>query len=197
MEIRGHTDVLLAGAVIVALAAAGGCGGDEERLDLETAQRPLPDQIISGFRITETSAGRKDWAMAADQALVFEQRNLLEARRMEVTFFGDSGEVRSVLRADLGRIDRNTDDMEARGNVVVEAADGATLETEKLNWDSGSRKIYSDDSVKVIRDRDVLTGWGFRGDPDLGSFRILRNMRATIKQRRRNAEGVGESVEGP
>jgi LPS export ABC transporter protein LptC len=94
----------------------------------------------------------------------------------------------SVLKADYGKLNRGSADMEAVGNVVVTSADGVILETETLRWESELRKILSEDSVRIIRDEDVLTGWGFRGDPDLGSFRILRDMKATIKARERVAE---------
>jgi LPS export ABC transporter protein LptC len=119
--------------------------------------------------------------MKAQQAYLYDERNILEAKVVEVTFFDESGSIRSVLNAAYGKLNRNTDDMEARGDVIVTGSDGVMLETESLMWQSSTRKIVSDDSVKVIRNRDVLTGWGFRGDPDLGSFSILRDMKATIR----------------
>ncbi len=107
-----------------------------------------------------------------------------------MTFFDKDGSVRSVLKADYAKLNRNTDDMEARGSVVVTGSDGVKLETETLTWQSGTRQIASDDSVTVYRNEDILTGWGFRGDPDLGSFRILRDMKATIKARDESKEGM-------
>ena len=168
------------GLAVVASLALVGCAHDE---DQRTAahDRPLPDQVISGFSLTETTMGEKDWHMEADKAYIYEDRNILESEKVKVTFFGKAGEVRSVLRADYGRLNRSSDDMEARGNVVVTGSGGITLETQTLRWDSKARKIVSEDSVKIVREEDVLTGWGFRGDPDLGSFRILRDMKATIK----------------
>jgi LPS export ABC transporter protein LptC len=172
---------ILLALVIVAAVALGGCGRGEEQGAVSRRDRPLPDQVISDFEITETSEGKRDWMMEAEKAYIYDKRNLLEAEIVEVTFFGKDGEVRSVLRADYGKLNRATDDIEARGGVVVTNEEGVELRSETLRWESTSREIASDDSVTVIRDRDVLTGWGFRGDPDLGSFRILRDMRATIR----------------
>ncbi len=174
-------------AVIAGLALAG-CAGDEAEQTAAERDRPMPDQIISGFSLTETAMGAKDWHMEADRAYVYEKRNVLEAEAIEVTFFDKTGEVRSVLKADYGKLNRGSDDMEATGNVVVTSSDGVILETETLRWDSELRKIMSEDSVKIVRDEDVLTGWGFRGDPDLGSFRILKDMKATIKAKEPVAE---------
>ena len=167
-------------AVIVAIAIAGCAGDDVEQTPVER-DKPLPDQVITGFSLTETTMGEKDWHMEAAKAYIYEKRNILEAEAIEVTFFDGVGEVRSVLKADYGKLNRGSDDMEAIGNVVVRSADGVILETETLRWESELRKIISEDSVRIVRDEDVLTGWGFRGDPDLGSFRILRDMKATIK----------------
>jgi LPS export ABC transporter protein LptC len=174
---------------LVSVVSLSACSGEESSDLTQTRNQPLPDQVISDFRITETSMGKKDWSMEAGEAYVYEKRNILEAREMEVTFFDRNGDVRSVLKADYGKINRASDDMEARGNVVVTGSDGVVLETESLMWQSRTRHIVSDDSVKIIRNEDILTGWGFKGDPDLGSFSILRGMRATIRPKGQVGEG--------
>lgn len=184
MEIRKveYISTIAAGFILLVVAVwLPSCSREPAADSVQSQDRPLPDQVISDFEITETSMGKKDWTMQAAEAYLYEKRNVLEARTVEVTFFEEAGAVRSVLNADYGKLNRNTDDMEARGNVVVTGADGVVLETESLTWQSKTRKIASDDSVKVIRNEDVLTGWGFRGDPDLGSFSILRDMKATIR----------------
>ncbi len=185
MEIGALGNLCLSRVVLAMVAAAvlSGCASDEGGGALGSRDKPLPDQIISEFSLTETSMGRKDWHMGADKAYIFEKRNILETEVLKVTFFDEDGGVRSVLKADYGKLNRNTDDMEARGNVVVTGSDGVRLETETLIWQSTTRQIVSDDSVTVYRNGDILTGWGFRGDPDLGSFRILKDMKATIKTR--------------
>jgi LPS export ABC transporter protein LptC len=179
------TAIHLTALLTVVLA---GCAGDETERTPAQRSEPVPDQVITGFSLTETTMGEKDWHMEADRAYIYEKRNILEAEAIEVTFFDKAGEIRSVLRADYGKLNRGSDDMEAIGNVVVTSADGVVLESETLRWESELRKIISEDSVRIVRDEDVLTGWGFRGDPDLGSFRILRDMKATIKAGERVAE---------
>jgi hypothetical protein len=75
--------------------------------------------------------------------------------------------------------------------VVVKGSDGVVLRTESLTWVAETRQIVSQDSVTVIRHEDVLTGWGFRGDPDLGKFEILRSMKATIRPAGTGPGGAG------
>jgi LPS export ABC transporter protein LptC len=183
-----HVCVRLVALVAVAGFLMPGCTGDENGQAVSQRNKPLPDQVISGFSLTETSMGEKDWHMDAAKAYVYDKRNVLEADSIEVTFYGNDGQVRSTLKADYGMLNRTSNDMEASGNVVVTSSDGVVLETKSLRWESGPRKIVSEDSVRIVREKDVLTGWGFRGDPDLGSFRILRDMKATIKPRGPAAE---------
>ena len=189
MEIRSARNLSLVLALALALAAVLGCGGDEPRGKAVERDRPLPDQVISDFRITETASGKKEWKMAAARAYIYESRGLLETEEMQVEFFDEQGLVKSTLVADRGLINRATDDMEAKGNVVVTSSSGVTLETETLLWMSKTRKIVSDDPVRVLRGGDVLTGVGFRGDPDLGSFEILRDMKATIYTEDKQLDG--------
>jgi LPS export ABC transporter protein LptC len=172
--------VALLSAVLL-LAACSMCSREEPGGKTVQQDKPLPDQVISDFSITETASGKKEWNMKARKAYIYDSRDVLEAEEMEVEFFDERGRVKSRLVANVGIINRATNDMEARGDVVVIGNSGVILETQTLQWLSKTRKIMSDDSVKVIREGDVLTGVGFRGDPDLGSFEILRDMKATIR----------------
>lgn len=164
-----------------------GCSKEEPGA-AQTVDRRMPDQVISGFSLDETAGkGQKEWTFEARKALVYEKRNVLEAELIKVTFFDDQGAVRSVITAREGTLDSNSRDMDARGDVVVTGSGGVVLKTESLTWQNKARLMVSEDSVTVIRKSDVLTGWGFRGEPDLGKFEILKGMRATI----RTGEPVG------
>jgi LPS export ABC transporter protein LptC len=197
LEIRGRGPVLLklvrTGLVAAAVGAAmlaSGCAREEQGAVVEGKTPKLPDQVITDFNLTETAGGRKDWRMEARKASIYEERSVVEADLVTITFYDEAGEVRSVLSARNGVLDRITNDMEARGEVRVTGADGVELLTETLNWSSKDRRISSDDSVTVLRRGDVLTGWGFRGDPDLGTFEILRSMKATIRPESPASEAV-------
>jgi LPS export ABC transporter protein LptC len=194
LEVSGVRDVLvrpLVGLALVLLVGLGACVKEEEAKPGSAVVRQLADQVISNFSITETTRGRKEWVMEAQRAYLYEKRNVLEAQNVKVTFFDDKGAVQSVLTAESGKLNRGTDDMEAAGNVVVTGSGGTQLKTESLTWTNATHKIASEDSVTIIRRKDILTGWGFEGDPDLGKFAIHRNMRATIRPDESAPKGVG------
>ena len=59
--------------------------------------------------------------------------------------------------------------------------EGNRLETEELHWDRKQDRVYSDVFVRLTRAKDVLTGVGFRSDPNLRSYEILKDVRATVR----------------
>ena len=83
------------GLILAGLVVTCACSREEPGDIVEERHEPLPDQVISDFKITETSLGKKDWTMGAEKAYLYEKRNLLEARVVEVTFFSIEGVVRS------------------------------------------------------------------------------------------------------
>lgn len=177
-----HLQVIAGLIFVLALESMAGCEREKSAQHYQVRTGPMPDQVLADFEITETSTGQKEWKMKADTAYFFESTKIIETRHMVITFFDEKGEVKSVLHAKRGRINRSNDDMEAMGDVVMTSRDGTRLETQSLLWSSSMRQIMTEDSVKIVRQGDELSGWGFSGDPDLGTFTIKSRMKAKIRQ---------------
>jgi len=166
--------LLVAGAL-----ALGGCHETSDEGAREGGQRP--DQEIDGFTLTQTSDGKRLWSLRADRALVYEEADRVETIDIRVDFYDESGDVRSTLTANEGLLLRRTNDMEAIGNVVVQASDGAVLSTEHLRWNEMSGRIETDLYVRVRRDDDVMTGVGLEADPDLTNIRVKSEFHAYVR----------------
>lgn len=162
-----------------ALVCATGCDRDGEGGG--RGSRARADQEIDGFTLTQTREGTKLWVLKADNALVFERADQVELSDLRIDFFTEAGEVRSTLTADKGFLSRRTNDMEVRGDVVVYAADGTILTTETLTWNERTGKVETEDSVRVTKDNDVMTGDGVEADPDLKNIRVKRNFKAYVR----------------
>ena len=63
---------------------------------------------------------------------------------------------------------------EAKGDVVVEKADGTKLYTQQLFWNSKTGRIYSNVDSKIIKGTDVFMGEGFESDEELKDWRFRR-----------------------
>jgi LPS export ABC transporter protein LptC len=182
--------VLLSALLAVALS---GCQGRTPSTPRGEEVR-VPDQEARDFTLTESSEGRKNWTLWASYAAMYNDRHLVDARTVRIEFFDDEGAKNSTLVADQGLVHQRTNDLEARGNVRVITTSGVTLETDSLRWRNARRKIMSDAFVKVTRQGDVVTGYGFESDPNLEHFHLAREVRAEV----RNEGGeVDREVGGP
>jgi LPS export ABC transporter protein LptC len=171
---------VFASAAIVALTLLlSGCGGDEG--GGSRGSRTLADQEIDGFTLTQTREGSKVWSISAAHALVFNDADRIEMIDLRVDFFDDEGEVRSTLTANEGVLARRTNDMEVTDDVVVYAADGTILTTDKLTWDERTGKVETDRPIRVTKGDDVMTGVGMEADPDLKNIKVKSGFKAYVR----------------
>lgn len=69
--------------------------------------------------------------------------------------------------------------MEAKGDVVVINVKGEKLNTEHLTWNAITKKIYTDDFVKITTKDQVIWGDGMEADQDFSDYQI-KNVKGEI-----------------
>lgn len=170
--------------IVSALLAIGpiGCHG-KPTSSTKGAEIRIPDQEARDFTLTESSEGKRSWTLWASYAAMYNDRNLVDARKVRIEFFNEKGESYSTLVADQGLVYQRTNDLEARGNVHVTTATGVTMETDSLRWLNTNGRIVSDAFVRVTRKDDVVTGFGFESDANLDHFHLTREVRAEVRDR--------------
>jgi len=166
-------------AVLACTLLLYGCGGDEG--GEFTRSGTLADQEVDGFTLTQTREGTRVWSISADHALIYEDADRVEMIVLRIDFFDDDGEVRSTLTANEGILARRTNDMEAIGNVIVYAADGTILTTDRLSWNERKGKVESDRPVRVTKGDDVMIGVGVEADPDLKNIKVKSGFKAFVR----------------
>jgi LPS export ABC transporter protein LptC len=165
---------------ILALSLVGGCQSRPTATPTGEDVR-LPDQEARDFTLTESLEGRKNWTLWASYAAMYNDESLVDAKTVRIEFFDKDGKRFSTLVAQQGRVHQRTNDLEARGRVVVTTDSGIRMETDSLHWQNAAGKIVSDGFVKVTRKYDVVTGYGFESDPSLDHFHIGREVRAEVR----------------
>ena len=143
----------------------------------------LPDQEVRNFVLTETDEGTPVWKLYARYAAMYDARNNIVARAVRVDFFDPRGKKTSELSAREGEIDQLSRDMTARGNVVIQTAEGTRMSTEELRFMNRTQRVRSDREVRVERAGDVLTGIGFESDPELKHYEFKSKVRAQVRTR--------------
>ncbi len=157
------------------LAAA--CGG-EEPTRIGTAELPpgrpglgAPDQVVENGEHIITTQGVKKAVLVAEQLYFYNDEGKVYGDTIQVSFFDESGEFQSMLTAREGEMSQRSDDMIARGNVVVRGSDSRIV-TEELHYDPQRNLVTSDEPTEIFQQGNVIRGRGVESDPALTNIRI-------------------------
>jgi LPS export ABC transporter protein LptC len=132
----------------------------------------VPDQVIENGTHTATREGVKKAVMEARRISFFNLDGKVEADTVRITFFDGNGVPESRLSALFGEIDQRTEDMLARGQVLILAEDGTRIEGQELRYDATRDQIVSTQPVTIFQDGSRIRGAGVEADPALTNIRI-------------------------
>ena len=166
---------------LVIVAGLAGCGSEDKVVPRPTSAQEMPSQEVRDFTLEESDTGTPEWILTSRYAATYDKRGVIVARGVAIDFFDSKGAKYSHLTALEGEIKRPSNDMEARGKVVVTTTDGVRIQTESLRFLNRERKIVSDAYVRLERNGDVVTGIGFESDPSLEHFAIKREVKAQVQ----------------
>ena len=166
-------------AVIAAFLLLSCQGVEENGRSVYTED--VPDQEFSDFTTVESDSGLVKWVLSAPVARVYNASKLLVTDDPRIEFYNEDGSLASVLLAKKGEYNQVTHDLTALGDVVVTSSEGYMLETESLVWVERLGEIHTEDFVRFIKGEDILTGYGFRSDPDLENVEIMKDVKAYLK----------------
>lgn len=102
------------------------------------------------------------------------------SKGMDVVFYNSLGKEETKLTAnygigyDNGNNENKMNIMEAKGNVVVINEKGDKLNTEHLIWNSVTKKIYTNEFVKITTKDEVIWGDGLEANEDFSEYEIKR-----------------------
>jgi LPS export ABC transporter protein LptC len=98
------------------------------------------------------------WRLKAEQALMYDRAGVTKLRKLVANVYQRD---RSwTIVGDEGELDRATNNVEVRNNVVVTSDDGLRLETNVLRWAADERKLWTDAPVMLSRRGSVVRGTG-------------------------------------
>lgn len=169
--------------LIIFVLLFSSCGKEEKISSVENNVKG-PQLVINKFSVTATNAGKVEWIFYARKAVVFEDKNLIDADEISIDFFLDKNEkeISSHLVARKGNVNTKTNDMEAEGNVVLTTESGNKIFTEKVKWFSAAQKFFTEEAVRVEKKDSIVTGVGMEADPNLENVRILKDVKVEAKE---------------
>ena len=144
----------------------------------DTGSNARNEQTIEKFVITETKDGKIKTILESDLAVIDEDRKIAVLTEPRVKFY-DDGKYQSILIADKGEVDMNTNNIKALGKCTVDTVNNEHLETMDVTYDANTKMISSESDIKITREDGVIFGKGFESDTDLQNI-IIKNERIII-----------------
>jgi LPS export ABC transporter protein LptC len=166
--------VLLSAALGIVLTL--GCSsGKQPPVAVKNPLADSADQVLFHTKSVITDNGVMKAEVYGDTAYVFDDNTRVEMRVVRTVFFTVTGAKNAVLTSREGTYNTRTNNMEARGDVVVISEDGRRLTTPILKYSQARNEISSDTSFTLTTDSTHhMIGIGFTSDPDMNNMVCLR-----------------------
>jgi len=138
---------------------------------------PLGEKVkvfsMSGF----SDSGKKSWELRGSSADIF--ADVINLFDISGDSYGDG--VKVSLKSDKGVFDRKTSNVELHDNVRIDTDEGTTLKTQVLKWDSGGRRVFTDDNVYINRKEMDISGTGALARHNLKLVQLNRDITVDVK----------------
>jgi LPS export ABC transporter protein LptC len=176
MDTTARTGLLrLAVATAIATLAAACADGSEAVAG--SGFRALPaDQVVFNLETDMKDVGVLRARLHADTAHIWEDDAKTLLFPVNLRLYDDNGAESAHLTAREGELDSRTNEMVARGNVVLVSRErGRRILTEELHYDPRSGRIWSDVHTVFYDGDSRMEGVGFRTDQRMHDVEVFQS----------------------
>ncbi len=168
--------------VVVAIVALGvaGCSrqGTAPPVKSGASMADSAEQVMLNVRSLLTDKGVQRGEMFADSAYIFDDNTRFELRKVRATFNTSTGVKDGTMTGDRGRYNLRQQILEGFGHVVITTNDGKRLTSPHVRYSQAINEVSSDSTFTMVEaDGKQISGVGFRADPQLNRFVVLKGAR--------------------
>ena len=146
---------------------------------MEELSKEMNDPIVSSSQVEwlYTKNGKASFKLNAPSMLRFDSNEpyVEFPSGLELHSFENEGGQDAYLTADYAIQHINSQQVEAKGNVLLKNANGDMLETEQLVWDELNERIYTEEFVKITKQEQVIMGEGFESDIYFSAYTLKKS----------------------
>lgn len=163
------------------LVAAAGSACEREEGPVGAGFQPLPsDVVLTDVTHNITSDGVRYAKLVSDSVYQYQDSSAVSLFGVDLTLYDASGNVSATVTSLFGVMNERTNEMVARGNVLVLRADGTErIETEELHYNPQTHRIWSDVYTKRSIGDCVQEGDGVQTDDQFRNVQ-LENARGCL-----------------
>jgi LPS export ABC transporter protein LptC len=170
---------IVALVLLVAMTAVAGCSNTSSAPPVGTrnALADSAEQVMLNVRSLLTDHGIQRGEMFADSVYIFDDNTRFELRKVRTTFNTSTGVKDGTMTANRGRYNLRQQILEGFGNVVITTNDGKKLTSPHVRYSQLANEVSSDTTFTLVEPGRTVSGIGFRSDPQLTRYTILRGAR--------------------
>ncbi len=187
--------VLQLALLLTVLLFAAGCNRDDRASDGRTAELDSsgPDSEASGVMVHLYDRGQVTAIIKADKFVKYTANDSTMAYGVDADSYDSVGNVATHVSGDSAIIRENEGFLTIYGNVVVVSNDNRRLETDYLNWESKTDRIFTDAFVRITTAEESVRGWGMEADQQIRRYKILHRVSGEVE----NTEKLQEEMQAP
>lgn len=136
--------------------------------------------MIENVHYSSTRGGRVDWELDAKTAVRRKNGDALTLDKVVMLIHSKGGDI-YTLNAKDAIYSQSSGDVDASGGVTVKTMSGVTMNTDRVRYSTKTKKAATDGAVRVTSDKMTVTGKGLIMEPDKGSFSLLKEVKAIIR----------------
>lgn len=132
-----------------------------------------PEQRIKNFYLSNLKEdGTRDWELKGDEAIISD--DYVDIEKMRANYYLEEDTI--LITSNTARMNKENMDIFLKDDVHIENKDGATLDTDSLNWQRQKNRIETFDRVKVSKDTMQITATGLSADTQLNNAAFGRDV---------------------
>ncbi|MFH1854682.1 MAG: LPS export ABC transporter periplasmic protein LptC [Candidatus Omnitrophota bacterium] len=136
------------------------------------------EQKIDGFSLVQyDDGGGKKWEMNGRSAELEGDKVKIDA----VSLLSSNNQTFLKLKAKEGEFDKVEKIVYLQNNVVMKSSDGTMLTTDSLNWDAGTKNVFTEDPVNIKKSDFEVSGKGAQVDLENKIAELREDVTANIE----------------
>ena len=158
------------------------CENDMMTVVKLSAKDSIPDISINNVHVKESENGKMTLELAAPKMVSYQTRDSYTEfpNGLKIIFYDSLMQPKSELTANYGISYDNKHTMMARGNVIVRNFQKQEqLNTESLLYDQSSKKVSTEEFIKITQPDRTILGKGMESDELFDNW-VIRHVNSTI-----------------
>ncbi|MAZ55479.1 MAG: LPS export ABC transporter periplasmic protein LptC [Flavobacteriales bacterium] len=150
---------------------------DPEKIDEEVISHDLALDIEIDFYLK----GQLEFKLIAKEMQQTKDMQELSIfpKGIKVFVYNQRLDTIATITSDFAIQNKHKKLVEASQNVILKNSHNEQLNTQKLFWNSNTKKIYTDDFVTINTENEIIMGYGFVTDESFSSY-TLSNITGTV-----------------